>query len=347
MTFRLLISSIVFLELLSFLVLFFGIILAMGYLAVKGIVLRDISYTLFLTSFILFFLFLSFNKGKKLLLILSFMVLFVAFAEKYLSSTNKNSIQQGSTEMNLKGGSESYKDLMSDNDKTIRQNKSQKFEDHFRTELKENWLIQNYSFPECGCEMIESQVQAKSSILTISVDLNKKETEKPYVGGEISSRAPFLYGSFTVRMKNQIAPGTVSSLFLMNKWRPEKWEHKEIDMEFLGKNTNAVQFTVHHYKNGGKRHIYNKYTYLLGFDSADDFHNYSIVWNTDSIAWLVDGDWVHSEKEILIDEEMYIRMNHWAAAPLNIDFIGWLGVVDKTRLPSKVYFDNVKYTPLR
>ena len=134
----------------------------------------------------------------------------------------------------------------------------------------------------------------------------------------------------------------------MNKWQPKDWEHKEIDIEFLGKDTRSVQFTVHHFKDKGKNHVYKKYTYNLGFDSSEGFHDYMICWSKDSISWFVDDKWVHSEKDILIDEKMYVRMNHWAADPSDKTGIKeWLGPVDLSCLPSKVYYDYFSYKPIR
>lgn len=228
---------------------------------------------------------------------------------------------------------------------TIQLHKS-RFEEHFDSSFSAAWTVQSYSFPGNGCEMSTSQVNVHHSLLTLSVDLNKKDSNKPFKGGEISTVFPFLYGRFAVRMKNQIAPGTVSSFFLMNKWEPENWEHKEIDIEFLGKNTKVVQFTIHHFKNGGRKHVNYIYTYSLGFDSSRDFHEYAIDWNKDSVSWYVDGHWVHTEKRIIIREGMYIRLNHWAASPENRDAVNWLGTVDTLKLPSRVYYDQINYTPL-
>jgi endo-1,3-1,4-beta-glycanase ExoK len=221
------------------------------------------------------------------------------------------------------------------------------FEEHFKTNKLKNWEIQRYSFSENGCEMQDSQVTIDNSSLTLTVELNDKNKSKPFKGGEISSLSPFLYGKFTVRLKNNIAPGTVSSFFLMNKWQPLNWEHKEIDIEFLGKNSKEVQFTVHHFKNKGNKHELKAHTYLLGFDSTNDFHEYSILWEKEKISWLIDGKLVYSENNILIDEEMYVRLNHWACNPSNKETLNWMGKIDTLKFPSKVYYDYIRYIPTK
>jgi beta-glucanase (GH16 family) len=78
-----------------------------------------------------------------------------------------------------------------------------------------------------------------------------------------------------------------------------------------------------------------------------DYHDYSVEWTKDSISWFVDYKWAYTEKRMLIDEPMYIRLNHWAAAIVNNNFIyNWLGPVDVKKLPSTVYYDFIKYTPM-
>ena len=206
--------------------------------------------------------------------------------------------------------------------------------------------IYKKSFNEDGCNMSDKQVNINSSCLTLTVDKDNASKPKPFNGGEVFSKNDFLYGEFKVSIKNSIAPGSVSSFFLMNQWEEENWEHKEIDIEFLGKDTRAVQFTVHHYKNGGKNHVYKKHIHDLGFDSSDDFHEYKILWSEDSISWFVDNKWVYSEKELLIHEKLHIRMNHWAADPDRTEMIKWLGPLDLEVLSSTVYYDYVTYTPL-
>lgn len=307
----------------------------------KGIVLNDISYSLFLLSFFIFFVFLVSKKTKALFLyaVIAVFIIGLFFKFKSLEKSEFSSLSTINkiTQSKLKDNSQQNMASI----KGIKQISC--FEEHFTKAISNYWDIQRFSFPENGCIMKDSQISVHNSVLTITVRANEKQEVKPYEGGEISSKSSFLYGKFSVRMKNPIAPGTVSSFFLMNQWRTVNWEHKEIDIEFLGKNTCAVQFTVHDYKDGGKKHIYNKFTYPLGFDSSTDFHLYSIIWSKDSISWLVDEKLAHTEKEILIIEPMNIRLNHWAANPADVNCVNWLGSIDRNKLPSRVYYDYIQY----
>lgn len=206
------------------------------------------------------------------------------------------------------------------------------------------WNIQNFSFNENGCEMDRSQVHFTDSCMILSVGENPDLGAKPFLGGEIGSKEYFQYGYFTVRLKNNIIPGTVSSFFLMNEWKENDWAHKEIDIEFLGQYQDKVQFTVHKFTNSGHEHLYKSYLYELGFNSNEEYHLYSILWLKDSISFYVDNAFVWSEKDLLINDSMNIRMNHWAGDTANKNMIDWLGQIDIEKLPSEVYYKNVFFS---
>ncbi len=207
------------------------------------------------------------------------------------------------------------------------------------------WQIQLYGFTGNGCDMISEALNVSDSLLRVQVGkFNTPQNGKQYWGGEIGSYQFYSYGKYTVRMKNNIKSGTVSSFFIMNQWVPENWEHQEIDIEFLGKDPNIVQLTTHYYRDKGLNHIQHTYVHQLGFDSTQDFHEYAIHWQPQKVDWYVDGQLVHTETRDLPDvQQMQIRLNHWLADP-NIEWaVDWLGEVDDNSLPSEVYYDWIRY----
>lgn len=83
---------------------------------------------------------------------------------------------------------------------------------------------------------------------------------------------------------------------------------QEIDIEFLGRDTTKLLINV--YYNPGDEGARMEYGYRgtpemldLGFDAAEDFHNYEIEWTPAFIRWRVDG---HLLRERL----------HWAPTPI-------------------------------
>ena len=222
-----------------------------------------------------------------------------------------------------------------------------KFRDDFDTLDTTRWVINEFSFPDAGNEMTREAIELQNSILSITLSENvNASNKKAFKGGEIGTKRFYSYGTFSVKMKNDIKTGTVSSFFLMNQWKPKNWVHKEIDIEFLGKDPRIVQFTVHLFPNDTS-HIYYHHVHNLGFDSSEDFHEYAIQWRENSIVWVVDGREEYTENRIVPDTLMQIRLNHWMANDTVKAMTAWLGVVSRDSLPSKVYYDWVKYDEIK
>ncbi len=127
--------------------------------------------------------------------------------------------------------------------------------------------------------------------------LNDQEVEFDYTAGEARSQNYYHYGDYVVSMKPSANPGTASTFFLctgpydVKRIEDENGNvvevanpHDEIDIEFLGKDTTHVQFNFFVNGVGG-----NEYMFDLGFDAAEEFHEYGFRWLPDSITWFVDG----------------------------------------------------------
>jgi len=205
------------------------------------------------------------------------------------------------------------------------------------------WQYQLYSFDGNGCNMRKENVFIKNSILSLKTELNADASlPKKYNGGEIGDNRFYLYGYYTVRMRSNLCGGTVSAFFLMNQWQPADWEHKEIDIEFLGKNRKAIQCTNHDFQDGGKTWKSSSKTMDLPFDVGNDFHEFSILWTSDSVAWFADGRFIHSDKLYVPHEPLQIRMNYYAGDVAVDGIQPWLGDVDETCLPTTTDVDWIK-----
>ncbi|MGO4695601.1 family 16 glycosylhydrolase [Paenibacillus sp. 2TAB26] len=140
-------------------------------------------------------------------------------------------------------------------------------------------------------------------------------SDKPYASGEYSTTQRYGYGKFEVRMKAVKGDGVVTGFFTYGADSDGKAD--EIDIEILGKNT--TQFETNYFTKGVGMHS----TIIpLGFDAADDFHDYAFEWAPDSIKWYVDGKLVHTEtgsRGELPSAPGYIIANMWPATKTN----GW------------------------
>ena len=171
---------------------------------------------------------------------------------------------------------------------------------------------------------------------------------KAYLGGQIHTIKSWRYGRFVVSMKPVRKPGAISSFFgfycgdLAACGKPE-----EIDVEFIDRNANNVQFTYHH-----PLELLPQAVSLTGlitgetssFDLAsrpdDSFHEYEFRWSKDAIVWLVDGlvaKTISQGPVTPIDSLVHkqaILMNIWAHAE-----------VKDEDLPASVDYAWVRYYP--
>ena len=218
----------------------------------------------------------------------------------------------------------------------------------FRGPLNEAvWEKARYTFDGNGTVSRPGMVVSGTDHLSLVVKkLDKPEEGRLYQAGGLSSRRYFSYGTFTVRMRVPTASGLVASFFLMNRWQPQHWLHQEIDIEFLGKSTNAIQFTTHKfYADSGDMSSSDAWVYNAFFNFTAGWHDYSVVWEPKRVAWLVDGRLVRETKMNVPDEPMNILMNHWLVDPKTAWGANWLGPFNDSVLPVSAEYQWVRYEP--
>lgn len=177
-----------------------------------------------------------------------------------------------------------------------------------------------------NCSFSNSNAVVGNGLLTISLTKNNSG----YVGAEYRTQAKYSYGFYSVKMKAAKCPGVISSFFTYTG-RP--WD--EIDIEFLGDDTTRVQFN--YYTNGVGHH---EYVYHLGFDAAEDFHEYAFDWQEDSITWYVDGKPVCRATKDIPSMPGQIMMNIWNVADSSAD---WAGKFDESYLPVSAQYEWIGY----
>jgi endo-1,3-1,4-beta-glycanase ExoK len=151
----------------------------------------------------------------------------------------------------------------------------------------------------------------------------------PYSSGEYRTLGFHGYGCYEARFKPIRQPGVVTSFFTFAGPYDNggNGRHNEIDIEFLGYDTNRVQFNF--WTNDDRYVSRNEYTVGLGFDASVDFHNYGFRWYPGGIEWYVDGQPVYSFSDTRRTKtpkpsESYqkIMMNVW---PVDETAAGWAG----------------------
>jgi beta-glucanase (GH16 family) len=173
---------------------------------------------------------------------------------------------------------------------------------------------------------------------------------EPYTSGELRTTEFYGYGCYEVGMKPVPESGVITAFFTFagpyDTPRGGNGKHNEIDIEFLGYDTTIVQ--VNYWTNddaysNGQEHIVS-----LGFDAADDFHDYAIKWDSTGIIWYVDEVQVHAVVDSpnyptpkITDSTHKIMMNMWA---VDETASGWAGSFDYPGAPLTAAYDWVQFT---
>lgn len=208
------------------------------------------------------------------------------------------------------------------------------------------WLIQLYTFDANGCNMRAGNVKVVDSVLRITVTKAIDTSDRKWDGGDMGDQQYRTYGLFRTRMKPSTLKGSVSAFYIMNKWVRANWEHKEIDIEFVGKNPTRIQLTTHDFQDGGTTWKSDSKTVELGFDYGEAFHEYAILWRPDTVFWFADGRLLHRTGRYVPHEPLETRMNFYLGNPLQDGVVQWLGPVDTAGIPDTTEYDWVRFDPL-
>lgn len=157
---------------------------------------------------------------------------------------------------------------------------------------------------------------------------HKKEEEEIVItfdergGARWRSHSRFEAGTFSSRIK--CPSGNTSGLncsFYLSSLEGDR-SQDEIDFEFLGKDKGIVQTNYYTIGTGNREVIHE-----LGFDSSQDFHEYTIRWAPSRIEWLIDGHMVRvaerSDGEGFPSKPMFLYASVWNAG--DIDEGRWAG----------------------
>ncbi len=132
---------------------------------------------------------------------------------------------------------------------------------------------------------------------------NESIGDKEYTSSRIhtDNKFEFKYGRIDIRASMPSATGTWVALWLLNKnyevQNPAEWWPRggEIDiMEYLGEDKNEILGTAH-YGSDLSNHRFNSKKYqAVGEDYNKVYYVFSIIWEEDTVTWLVNNVPYHS-----------------------------------------------------
>lgn len=179
----------------------------------------------------------------------------------------------------------------------------------------EFWSPREDTFPSNLALFRSANVTRQESVELVLRSENSRVRD--YTAGAVASRESFLYGSFAARLKPARGSGIITGFFLHRNG-----PRQEIDIEFRGKDTTKMLVNV--FFNPGPEGTRLEYGYRgtpteidLGFDAADEFHDYEIEWTPSGIRWLVD-DRVVYERNVwdptpIPDRPLELNINVWTS----------------------------------
>ncbi|MFC7290030.1 family 16 glycosylhydrolase [Hirschia litorea] len=111
---------------------------------------------------------------------------------------------------------------------------------------------------------------------------HRKMAKKPFSGAEYQKKGWSQYGRYETIMTSAPGSGIVTGFFThTNDYFKDP--HDEIDIEFLGKDTQSVQFNI--YRDGREM---GGHTIKLPYDASEEFHLYAFEWTPTEVRWFID-----------------------------------------------------------
>lgn len=159
---------------------------------------------------------------------------------------------------------------------------------------------------------------------------------RDYACAELQTNARYGYGTYEARIRIAQGSGLNTAMFTYSG-PPLTPAHDEIDFEFLGKNTRAVQLNYFTGARGGHETFA-----ALPTDAASAFHDYAFIWGPGTIRWYIDGTLVRTATGADLPSmpgKFYLTL--WSGSP---SVNGWLGAFDTTRLPAAADVDWAAFT---
>ncbi len=215
------------------------------------------------------------------------------------------------------------------------------WEDGFDTFDSARWQLRTHSWDGNLAQFTGDNASTQDGILTLALTAEPTDTEKPYRGVEMRSVETLTFGKVEASARFAAGSGVVSSLVLIyTPWPPPDWN--ELDIEFLGKNTDRIQFN--HMINippANPETGHKQYPKMveLGFNPSEGFHTYAIEWQPNVARFYIDGVLLHTATEEMARMVLpqNILLTIWASSSG-----GWAGAIDDTTAPTAVEYDWIR-----
>lgn len=159
-----------------------------------------------------------------------------------------------------------------------------------------------------------------------------------YNGGHLQTKKSFQFGRFETMVLPAWGSGIISSFFLFHDSPDYKTNWQEIDFEFLGRNTNAIDTNVIHTLLGKADKNVNVKHNIMDKRTSDVFWKLSIEWTHNFVTWYINDSPIR-KMNIALNLPMKLMLNLWVS-----DDINWAGEINAKILPQRSAYKYVRYS---
>ena len=148
--------------------------------------------------------------------------------------------------------------------------------------------------------------------------------ENNFDGAEVRTTERLGYGSYTVKLKSDYAPGSFTAFFL---YQDVEEDNDEIDIEIHNDESGKIDFVTF---NDGEKSNFKQVE--VDFNPTEDFYEYRIDYYPEQISFYVEGEKLAEFDSDLPSDEMKLMINHW--------WPNWLEA-DENHQASRVYIEQL------
>ncbi len=176
----------------------------------------------------------------------------------------------------------------------------------------------------------------------------ENDSTNGFLSAAIETKQEFLYGRWEARMKFAGLPRICNAMYTIdwddktNNSSGSDGTKQEIDIEFLTRQMNMINFAIHHQNIPADS--FRVPDLGLDFDPAADFHVWGFDITPEKVQWFVDDKvlktYTYSGNPIKINADYTLKFNTWSG-------VAWVtnGVTPPKDTPGHFLIDWVKFTP--
>lgn len=164
-----------------------------------------------------------------------------------------------------------------------------------------SWTVSNGTWEPSRAIYRPENVILQGDISRLKIfRLTRPRMKKDYSAASITTRQLFGYGTFTARLRAATPKGVAAGFLLMNPPIPGG-NHQEICTILGGPEKGLLDLDASHQPAGSAYPQKAGGLKPTAIDFRNEYHDFTVVWSSDRVTWLVDGVEVQSVSSCIPD----------------------------------------------